>query len=144
LAVRRISEEDCCQIFRTGEKKFDCDGDGKPIELSFYLERDRKEGYLSFVYEEKGEILGILCIQITDNILYLSRIGIKEKVRTKGIGYHLHRHLMDIVQEKRIKLIYAKAHHGVFGWFEELGYLRVHEYEDPVWGKSADMMLLIG
>jgi len=52
--------------------------------------------------------------------------------------------MMDLVQEKRIKAISAMAHYGVFGWFEDLGYRKVHEYNDPLWGKSALMLLLIG
>lgn len=131
-------------MFRTGEKRFDFDINGNPIELSYYLQKERTEGYLSFVYEREGEIIGVLCINIVKNILYLSRIGIKEEYRTKGNGYHLHKYMMDIVEERKIKVIHAKAHYGVFGWFEALGYLRVHEYVDPLWGKSADMILLIG
>ena len=144
MAVRRICASDCCQKFRTGEKKFDYDADGNPIELSYYLEKEATDGYFSYVYEKDGEVIGILCIRIVDNILYLSRIGIKQEYRTKGNGYYLHKHMMDIVQEKKIKAILALAHYGVFKWFEDLGYTKVHEYNDDLWGKSANMMLLGG
>lgn len=144
MTIRRICKDDCCQVFRTGEKRFDYGKDGKSVELSYYLEKERTNGYLSYVFEKDGEIIGILLIRIVQNILYLSRIGIKEAHRTKGNGYYLHKFMMDIVQEKGIKAIQAKAHYGVLGWFEDLGYLRIHEYEDDLWGKSADMILLIG
>ena len=142
--IRRIQERDCAQAFKTGEERFDFDEQGNPIGLSFYLERDRSSSYLSYVLEEKGEIIGVLCIEIVQRVLYLSRIGVQQKYRFKGHGYFLHEFLMDIVEEKGIKVIYCKVHENVFRWFTELGYLKVHEYDDPHWGKSADMMLLIG
>lgn len=144
LVVRKICEDDCCQEFTTGEPKFDLDEHGNLIPLSFYLYRDRSGQYQSFVYEENGEVIGVLCVEITENTLYLSRIGIKSTYRNQHKGYFLHKYMMDLVQEKRIKVISAMAHYGVFGWFRDLGYLKVHEYGDPLWGKSALMLLLIG
>jgi predicted GNAT family acetyltransferase len=144
LTVRRICKEDCRQKFRTGEKKFDFDSNNNLIGLTFYLDRDGKDGYQSYVYENEGEIIGILCVQLQQNALYLSRIGIKQEYRKKGNGYYLYKKVMELVQENKIKVIFVKAHDGVFSWFMDLGYHRIHVYEDPLWGKSADMFLLIG
>ena len=145
MVVRRIRKDDCSQTFRTGEAKFDIGPDGKPLELSFYLERETAdEPFLSYVYEVEGEIIGVLCIRIVKPFLYLSRIGIKEKYRTKGNGYQLHKFMMDLVEQEKIKVIYAKAHQGVFRWFYSLGYIKLHEYDDELWGRAADMVLFIG
>lgn len=76
--------------------------------------------------------------------MYLSRIRIKQEYRNRDKGYYLHKFMMDLVQERKIKVISALAHYGVFGWFKDLGYQQVHEYDDSFWGKSALMILLIG
>ncbi|MEI6243322.1 MAG: GNAT family N-acetyltransferase [Chlamydiota bacterium] len=124
LVIRRICANDCCQTFRTGENKFDFDAKDKPIELSSYLTREAsiEEPFLSYVYEVDGEVIGILCIRVVSPALYLSRIGIKKGHRTKGNGYYLHKFMMDLVEEKKIKVNFAKAHSGVFRWFHDLGY----------------------
>jgi len=95
--------------------------------------------------KKNDEIIGILCIKIVENVLYLSRIGIKKNYRDGENGYHLHLFMIEkIVQELGIKAIMIEAHEGVFDWFIERGYLKIRCYLDTHWGKSATMLLLIG
>jgi len=146
LEFRRINESDCNQEFCTGEKIFDFDENGDPIQLPFYLDRDCSGNFLSYVLKENDKTVGVLCIKILEkNVIYLSRIGIQKKYRWKGWGYHLHIHMIeDIVEKNGIKAIVTKVHEAAFDWFVALGYLKIDEYDDPHWGKSAHMLLLIG
>lgn len=145
LEFRRINDSDCNQEFCTGEELFDLDEEGNLIQLSFYLDRDRSGEFLSYVLKENGKTVGVLCIKIIENVMYLSRIGIQQEYRHKGYGYHLHiRMIEDIVEKIGIKAISTEVHEAVFDWFIALGYLKVREYDAPHWGKSANMLLLIG
>ena len=143
MTIRRIQKCDCNQTFKTGYKIFDFDEDGNPISLSYYLKKDQSNNCYSYILEKKGEIIGLLCIEIVHPFLYLSRIGIKQKYRGKGYSYCLDKFMMDIVEDKGIKLVIAEAHKDVWDWFTNRGYLKIHEHEHPHWGKSAKMMLLI-
>ena len=146
LEFCRINESDCNQEFCTGERLFDFDEKGNPVPWSFYLDRDRSGDFLSYVLKENSVTVGVLCVRIIENAgMYLSRIGIKKGYRGKGYGYHLHLHMLeDIVEKNGIKAIFTKVHEAVFDWFVALGYMKMDGYADPHWGKSADMLLLIG
>lgn len=146
LEFRRITECDCKQKFYTGEKKFDFDKHGNCIPLSFYLDRDCSGEYQSYVLEENGEIVGVLCIKFIGKIwMHLSRIGVQEKLIGDGYGYYLHfLMLKNIVEKKGIKAVSTDVHERYFNWFTGRGYKKIFDFKDSHWGKSAIMLLRIG
>jgi len=139
--IRRIREKDCGKEFKTGNHEFDFDQYGKKLDLSFYYERDKSGKYESYVLKERGEILGVLCIQKQEDCLYLSRIGVKKRHTGKGYGFKLMMLVLEKAVEYGKKKITCKAREEVQEFFESMGFKKKKVYYDPHWGKSAMMKL---
>jgi len=139
--IREIREGDCGKNFETGIHEFDFDRDGKKLDLSFYYERGKSGKYESYVLEERGEILGLLCIQNREDCLYLSRIGVKKGHTGKGYGFKLMMFVLQKTGEYNKKIMTCKAREEVWEFFESMGFKKKQVYYDPHWGKSALMEL---
>ena len=87
--IRRIEEQDCQQEFQTGKKVFDFDPSGNPLDLHFYLERDRSGNYESYVLVDNERVMGVLCIQRQRDFLYLSRVGVRNGFWRRRYGREL-------------------------------------------------------
>jgi ribosomal protein S18 acetylase RimI-like enzyme len=89
MTIRRIKKSDSNQLFETGNRRFDSDQNGNRLTLNFYFERDRSGKYESYVLEDNGQIVGVLCLQKQSNSLYVSRLGIHKNHHRKGHGAQL-------------------------------------------------------
>lgn len=142
MGIRRILGADCVQDFRTGKRRFDYDPNGKRLDLWFYLERDRA-GYESYVVDDNGTIVGILCIQKRKDHLYLSRVGVREGFWSRGCGTELVRFaVLKAVEYDYGKLVLESDEENV-PFYEDLGFRVVSRYVDGYWGPSATMELVL-
>lgn len=141
MTIRRIKEQDCQQKFLTGKKVFDFGPSGKPLDLYFYLERDRSGNYESWVLVENSSVVGVLCIQFRQDALYLSRIGVKAPLRLKGYGRQLMKFAVQRAIERGLRRITLEAQEEVIRFFEDIGFKVIRRYQATYWGNSATMEL---
>jgi L-amino acid N-acyltransferase YncA len=142
LTIRRIRQEDRSRKFRTGKQTFDKDPAGNELNLDFYFTRDQT-GYESYVLEENGIILGILCIKTRGDSLYLSRVGIQEGYGKMGNGAQLLAFAVRKAVEDGLRKIELEAQDEVIVFFKNLGFVITRSYSDTYWGNSATMELVI-
>ena len=142
VRIRRILETDCAQDFKTGKRKFDYDRNGKRLDLWFYLERDRA-GYESYVVDDNGTIVSILCIRKREGHLYLSRVGVREGFWSRGYGSELVRFAVLKAVEYGYGKVVLESDEENVPFYEDLGFRIVRRYADSYWGVSATMELAL-
>ena len=142
MRIRRILEADCVQDFRTGKRRFDYDSNGKRLDLWFYLERDRA-GYESYVVDDNGTIVGILCIRKRKDHLNLSRVGVREGFWSRGYGSELVRFAVLKAVEYGYGRVVLESDEENVPFYEDLGFRVVSRYVDGYWGPSATMELVL-
>ncbi len=112
------------------------------IPLSFYLNRDRFEGYETYVLIDDDHVQGIVSYHIRDftnihDTMYLSRIGVREGQHGKGYGSDLWRFLISKCVEKGVIIMCCEALRDVSPFFMSLGWEPILTYDDPHWGERC-------
>jgi N-acetylglutamate synthase-like GNAT family acetyltransferase len=112
--------------------------------LLFYFERDQSGEYECYVLEDRGRILGILCLQIQQDSLYLSRLGVMKGQAGKGYGMRLLMATLERAIESGKKKLTCKVHKDSWEFFEGMGFKKLYEYPHPHWGLCALLELKLG
>ncbi len=141
--IRRIEEQDCEQEFCTDKEKFDFDHRGQRLDLHFYLKRDRSGSYESYVLVLNSEVRGVLCVQYREDVLYVSRIGVKAGFEHRGYGRRLTKFAVMKAVEHGYRKIRLEAQEEVIAYFHQLGFVIVKRYKAPYWGNAATMELFL-
>ncbi len=140
--IRRLCEADLNKVFRTGVKSFDRGHDGNLISLSYYLDRDKNEGYETYVQVEGDSVVGLISYHIRSftndhDTMYLSRIGVKHDQQGKGYGKALWRFLYEKCIEAGVVIMCCEARGDVAQFFIDLGWEEILSYNDPHWGAGC-------
>ena len=139
--IRRIEEQDCQQEFQTGKRVFDFDPSGNPLDLRFYLERDRSGNYESYVLVDNERVMGVLCIQRQRDFLYLSRVGVRNGFWRRRYGRELVKFAILKAIEYGYNKITLESDEENVSFYENFGFKVIRKYYDHYWGNSATMEL---
>lgn len=125
---------------------FDLDEKGNPIPLQYYLERDRTEGYETYVLVEGGLIQGIVSFNIRSftnehDTLYLSRIGVRKGQQGKGYGARLWQFIYEQCIDRGVVIMCCEALREVVPFFTSLGWEIILTYDDPHWGPDCATLI---
>ena len=91
--------------------------------------------------EDKGKILGVLCIQKQTDPLHISRLGVRKGHWRKGYGKELLKFTISKARERGTQEISLETETENDEFYKGLGFKTTREYHDPHWGNSATMEL---
>lgn len=77
---------------------------------------------LPFVYEENGEILGVIFAYDFGFRGYIAKLATAEKARGRGIGKSLIKHVENILRENGCELIITDVLESAESFYKELGF----------------------
>jgi ribosomal protein S18 acetylase RimI-like enzyme len=84
-----------------------------------------------------------LCIQKQQDNLYVSRLGVKKGYSRKGYGTELILFALQKAKQYNKKKLTCKVHEDSWQFYQNMGFKKLREYNDPHWGKSALMELTL-
>jgi ribosomal protein S18 acetylase RimI-like enzyme len=91
--------------------------------------------------EDKGKIVGVLCIQKQTDSLHISRLGVRKGHWRKGYGKELLKFTISEARERGTQKISLERETENVEFYKGLGFKTTREYHDPHWGNSATMEL---
>ena len=129
IELRLANREDLAEINRQNHIYFGLDEkevDDKKIEIDMEkLSIQLDENYLSYMAELKGEIIGKIRIDLTENTGFIYGFGVLPDFRGKGYGREILSTALNILKQKGIEDVFlevATENKNALGLYESCGF----------------------